>query len=266
MEDFDMSEIQSESTKTMGSNTAAEEKQDAIRDEYRGCFIPSVHKIGRSTMAVAFVLSFLPTIYFFFVKGYQEPISAYINVAISISSIGIGMWLTEPLAYWPVLGSAGTYISYLSGNVSGMRFPVALSLQSTMKADINTPRGQIITIVGIVSSVFVNLGILLVVVLAGNWLVSVLPDVVIAAFSFVMVGLLGSMILMRFNGPDGIKKGFFRALPYLICAIVIKLVTDLNTYLSTWGMAISVGCCILLAYVLYKRDCRKDEEEEKGKD
>ena len=45
----------------------------------------------------------------------------YISGAIGVASIGVGMWISEPEAYWPVLGSAGTYIAYLSGNVGGMR-------------------------------------------------------------------------------------------------------------------------------------------------
>lgn len=231
--------------------------------EYRDSFVPKVHRIGRITMVIAFVLAFLPVVYFYFVKGYRESASAYVNVAIAISSIGIGMWLTEPIAYWPVLGSAGTYMGYLSGNVGSLRFPVALNLQSTMKADINTPRGQIITIVGIASSVFINLGILLGIILIGDWLVGVLPAVIIESFSFVMVGLLASMILMRFNGKDGVKKGALDALPYIIVAVIIKLVTSVNTLLSTWGMAISVGCCILVAYAIYKKDCKKDAEAAK---
>ncbi len=125
------------------------------------------------------------------------------------------MWLTEPLAYWPVLGSAGTYIGYLSGNVGAMRFPVALNLQSVLKADINTMRGQIVTIVGIVSSVVVNLGLLLIFVLGGEWVLGILPQVVIASFAFVMTGLFGSMTAMRFTGEGGLVKNIKTNAPLL---------------------------------------------------
>lgn len=238
-------------------NKASVSESEAFKD-YKENFIPSVHRIGRATMAIAFILAFLPVLYFYFVKGYKEPISAYVSVTVAISSIGIGMWLTEPLSYWPVLGSAGTYMGYLSGNVGALRFPVALNLQSTMNANINTPRGQVVTIVGIASSVVVNLVILLASVLVGEWLVGILPAVVIESFGFVMVGLLGSMILMRLNGKDGIVKGTMDALPYLATAVVIKFVSSKVSFLLTWGMAISVGCCILVAYAIYKNDCKKD--------
>ena len=246
----------------MSENTSAVADSKETQAEYSGYFVPNVHKIGRSTMLISLLLMFLPTLYFIFIKGYTMPITSYVTVTIAITSVGIGMWISEPLAYWPVLGSAGTYIGYLSGNVMALRFPVALSLQSTLNADINTARGQIVTIVGIVASVFVNLAILLVIVLVGSWIVTILPDVVLASFDFVMVGLLGSMILQRFTmGEGGVAKNIANAAPYFILAIAIKLLSTVVTALSSWGLAISVGACILLAYLFYKRDCKWDEEE-----
>lgn len=230
---------------------------EAVKD-YTATFLPSVHRIGRGTMAIALVLAFLPILYFVLIKGYTAPASSYVSVIVAISSIGIGMWLTEPLAYWPVLGSAGTYIGYLSGNVGAMRFPVALNLQSAMNANINTPRGQVVTIVGIVSSVFANLVLLLIFVLGGEWVISVLPAVVLASFGFVMQGLFGSMIMMRWNGKNGLVKGFMEGLPYLALALVMKFIISKISFLSAWGMAITVGVCILLGYVIYKNDCKKD--------
>ncbi len=232
---------------------------DTTQKDYAENFMPAVHKIGRFTMAVAFLLAFLPVLYFVFIKGYSLPIGSYVNTALVISSLAIGMWLTEPLTYWPVLGSAGTYIAYLSGNVSGMRFPVALNVQSAMKADINTPRGQIVTIVGIVGSVISNLIILFLIVLLGSWLITILPPFVMGMFSFVTMGLFGSMILMRFTGhPGGFVKGLLSSAPYLACAICVKLViTYLLPSLMMYGTAISVGVTILFAYILFKIQQKK---------
>lgn len=241
------------------TETAAPAELSAAEKDYQTDFMPRVHRIGRITMAIAFLLAFLPVLYFYFIRGYQLPLSNYFNVVVAIASIGIGLWLTEPLAYWPVLGSAGTYMSYLSGNVGGMRFPVALSVQSAMKADINTPRGQVITIIGIVASIFTNLVILLAIVLAGGWLLTVLPAPVMAAFAFVMPCLLGCMLIMRFaSGKEGFLKTTLSCLPYLVSSVGCKLIiTYLLPQLATYGTAISVGVTILVAYVLYRQRLAK---------
>ena len=51
---------------------------DTAQQDYVKNFMPAVHKIGRFTMAVAFILAFLPVVYFVFVKGYALPLSSYI--------------------------------------------------------------------------------------------------------------------------------------------------------------------------------------------
>lgn len=45
------------------------------REEYHQEFLPQVHKIGATTMAIALILSLLPTIYFVFIKGIEVPLS-----------------------------------------------------------------------------------------------------------------------------------------------------------------------------------------------
>jgi hypothetical protein len=227
---------------------------EAVQQDYQKSFLPNVHRVGRATMAISFLLVFIPVLFFYFIIGHKLPITSYANVVVAVASIGIGMWLTEPLAYWPVLGSAGTYIGYLSGNVGGMRFPVALSVQSAMNADINTPRGQVATIIGIVASVYTNLVILLVIVLAGSWLLSVLPAAVLAAFGFVMPCLMGCMLMMRFgSGKEGVAKAVLGSAPYLITAILCKvLITYVLHSLAAFGTAIAVGTTVLVAYIMFK--------------
>ena len=100
---------------------------DAVHEEFHKEFTPSVHKIGAGTMAVALLLSVLPTIYFVFIKGIDIPWANFVAVVVAIASFAISMWLSEPVAFWPVIGSAATYFAFLSGNASSMRLPVALA-------------------------------------------------------------------------------------------------------------------------------------------
>ncbi|MBQ1467113.1 MAG: hypothetical protein IIZ27_01415 [Solobacterium sp.] len=217
-------------------------------------FTPAVHRIGRFTMGVAFILSFLPVIYFYFVKGYQAPVATYISGFTAVSAIGIGMWLTEPLVYWPILGSAGTYIAYLSGNVGGMRFPVAVSVQKMAEADITTPRGQIVTITGIVASVVANLVILLCVVIVGEWILNHLPAPVRAALGFVMVSMMAANMLMRLNMNGGPAKALPKVWPYMLSGVIGFFAAKYVAPLKNWGMCLAVGIAVLVGYFKYRQD------------
>ena len=197
------------------------------------------------------------------VKGYQVPISMYISGAIGVASIGVGMWISEPEAYWPVLGSAGTYIAYLSGNVGGMRFPVATAVQKNANADITTPKGQVITIIGIVASVVANLVILLAIVLAGNWILSILPEAVLSAFGFCVISMMGSMMVMNVSTRGGLKS-LPGQLPYIIFGVVMWYICNkVLTSLMAWGMALAVGGAVLIGYFKYRRDLAKAEAGDK---
>lgn len=242
------------------NNTEAVYDEGKVQSDYAKSFMPKVHRIGRGTMLISLLLTFLPVLYFIFVKGYMASAQSFVTVAITIFGLNLGIWITEPLAYWPALGSAGTYIGYLSGNVGAQRFPVALNVQSAMRTTIHTPRGQVATIIGIAASVFSNLILLLIFILAGEQIIKVLPEAAIASFSFVMVGLIPAILIMALNGQDGIAKGFMAKLPYILLTVIFKLIVDRIPALAAWGMAINVALCIGLGYVLFKRDSKNDEQ------
>ena len=216
------------------------------REEYHQEFLPQVHKIGATTMAIALILSLLPTVYFVFIKGIEVPLSTFISVMIAIFTFAIGMWLSEPAAFWPVLGSAGTYFAFLAGNASSMRLPVALTARSSIEGgdDLENPRTHVAMIIALFASVVVNLAILL-------------------SFNFVMPCLLANNILMQSKGPDGtIIKGFLKVLPYLLTGVAAQLlVKNVFTFLSNYGILLAVVLSVLVAYGFYRRDLAAHEKQ-----
>ena len=180
---------------TYESNASIEKKttySDETLKDYNQKFLPGVHVWGRITMVIGFIMTFSPAIYLYFVKGYRESADTYANVVLAVVAFAIGLWLTEPLSYFPVLGSAGTYMSYFSGNVGSMRTPVALSVQNMMKEDSTTPRGNLATIFALVASVVTNLVILAIIVILGSFIIKLLPENVKLALKFVLPALYGN--------------------------------------------------------------------------
>ena len=228
-------------------------------EDYRANFVPQVHKIGRFTIAIAFVLSILPFCYFYFIKGYNDYSFATLFAGVAaVAPMLIGGWISEPLTYWPVLGSAGIYMAYLSGNVAGMRFPVASAVQKNVGADISTPKGQVATIVGIAVSIVMNLVILFITVLVGGFIINLLPARVLHAFSYCMMGMIGSMVLMRLSmGKKGVVGNLVDSLPYIACGVGAYILVNFiinNSTVRAFGALIGVGCSVLIAYLRYKKD------------
>ena len=221
------------------------ELSDEIQEEFNGPYSKRVHIIGRSTMAIALVLSFLPIAYLYFVKGFQAPGHVYITVAATLFALCVGMWITEPLIYFPMLGAAATYMSYLAGNTKNVRLPVQRSVLKRFGEKPNTPRGQILSAYCVGFSVFVNLAILTVVVFTGTYFVPYLPDIVLVGLNHVIPALIGTLLWFRIE-ESGWKKTLTWALPAFTIWIVIRSLGI--EWLSDIGEAVSIAVTILLGY------------------
>lgn len=228
--------------------------------EFHGSYFNRVHRIGRITMLIALLLSFTPILYMQFVKGWSAPITDYLNVAFAIAALCLGFWLTEPFQWFPIIGAASLYMGYLAGNVKSIRVPVARQLRSKYGLDAQSPKGQIITTIGCAMSVYTNLIILTGIVILGNWLVSVLPPVVIEAFGYVIPSLIGALLAFRV-----VESGIVRTLKWSVPPILIYalMLSGKVPFLVDFGMTTSIGITILIGYIVYCLKIKKEDKEAK---
>lgn len=241
---------------TQEKNISADQRE--IEEAFTGDYTKKVHIVGRLSIVIVLVLSFLPVLYMYFIKGYQMPIDKYLNVAFAITALCIGFWLTEPFTWFPILGSAAMYMGYIAGNVKNIRVPVARQLRSKYGLSAAEPKGQIITTVGVAISVYVNLIILTVIVVFGSFLVSVLPPIVIEAFTYVIPSLIGALLAFRIS-----ESGWIVTLKWSVPAIIIFALMKTGTigFLVDFGMSTSIGITILIGYIIYRMQGGKAEEQ-----
>ncbi len=57
----------------------------------------------------------------------MPPISALLASTMAIVSMSAPNYIIEPVSYSPILGIPGTYMSFLSGNISNMRLPCSIA-------------------------------------------------------------------------------------------------------------------------------------------
>ena len=238
----------------MNQNTKTAPVDDAeVVQDFNTAYSNKVHVIGRSTMAIAFVLSFLPILFLYFVMGFRMPVSTYIAAAASIASMFVGMWIAEPFTWFPVIGAASLYMSYF-----------ARSVQNIYNVEITTPRGQILTTIAVAVSVYVNLLLLLVVVLVGNnILIPLLPAVVLDAFNYVIPSLIGALLSFRVS-----KYGVLKTLRWILPGVLIFIIIQagLAPFLSRFGTTSSIAVTVLIAYAVYRYNgYREDKAEAEGK-
>ena len=184
----------------------AKNPETATVDVELQAYTKNLHRIGTTCMMVLLVLTFLPALYVFVVLGAFPGWGPLAGTFAALVGQEVMTWIMEPVMYFPMIGVAGSYICFTAGNITNMRIPCALAAQAAVGATTGTPKGDAASVFGMVGSVIVNFVALGVVILFGNWLLSVLPEGVKAAFNYAMPAVFGSLIAVIFNMFGGKKK------------------------------------------------------------
>ena len=226
-------------------------------------FQKSIHLWGRITIGVAFLTTLIIPIYLTFILGHYPSSADIISGLISIVGFVGVIWFVEPISYFPTLGAAGTYMSFLSGNIGNMRLPVIAATQDALELTPGSQEAELAGIFAIISSTITNLIILGIVMLAGQVIINALPAKIVEAFNFALPGILGAMIVMmgskvkRFNLISLIVISvaimvFIQVSPNFLPASITKLVSSADV-----GIVALFG--ILYSFVMAKRDNGKEE-------
>lgn len=150
--------------------------------KYHEVWTKPVIRMGMITMLLACVLSFIPLIYLYMVHGILPPFAQAMTAWVLVASVFGAFYVVEPISYYPILGLAGTYISFLSGNISNLRLPCSAMAQEVVGVEEGTKQAEIIGTMGIIGSVVVNLAGVTLAAFLGTWLIGLFPKFVADAF------------------------------------------------------------------------------------
>ena len=150
--------------------------------------------LGLFTLLAAWICSFLPPLYLAVVYGIMPEVTSIVKAFSMIASVMLVSWIVEPIAYFPIVGITGTYMSWLAGNISNMRVPVSALSQTAAGVEEGTPEGDIISTLGIGVSVIVNLIVLVLAVFFGQQVISSLPADIQVAFKFILPAVFGAIL------------------------------------------------------------------------
>lgn len=222
-------------------------QKDFFNDEY----MPKMNRIGKITSLLGVLVAFLPALVLAVVYGIVPKGTALLTAFIAgASSFGV-LWFVEPISYFSVLGPIGTYMAFLSGNISNMRVPCASMAQVAAEVEPGTEQGSIISTIGMAVSIVINISVLTIGVILGSSILAMLPEAVKTALNYLLPALFGAL-LVQF----GMNKKV-HAIGILIFAVLVNV--GLNLGLFTWlpgannylGILTSVFLSIVVAIMTY---------------
>lgn len=156
-------------------------------------FQAQVIRLGTFTLIAGIIANFIPALYLAGVVGVMPQWSDLLTIwAVAFSAFGAS-WIVQPLSFYPMLGTGGSYISWLCGNVADIRVPAATMAQKVTGSEHGTPRGDIMATIGISGSVLVSVLILTIFTLIGSAIMPMVPPFVKKAFGFVLPAVFGAV-------------------------------------------------------------------------
>lgn len=214
-----------------------------------GTYIDSVHRDGRiwNLSVMVLLLAFPVTVAFLF------------GAAPDWGALGLGLLATAPM-YWavgaietvtyvPMLGAGGSYLSFVTGNISNLKLPCALNALEQNGVSANSEEGEVISTIAIATSSIVTTVIIIIGVICIAPLTPILSSPVLQpAFEQILPALFGGL------GVAFVSRNWKIAVaPVALMLVLFIFVPALNA--GTVGIMVPVSALftIAVARILYKR-------------
>lgn len=212
-------------------------------------YLDSVHRDGRiwniSVMIALFMYPILVGVLFGVLPDWHGLLMGLVATAPMYWAVAV----VETFTYVPMLGAGGSYLSFVTGNISNLKLPVALNALEQAGANIRTEEGEIVSTIAIAVSSIVTTVIIILGVILITPLTPILDAPVLApAFAQILPALFGGL------GVVFVSKNWKIAVaPVILMLALFIFVPVLNA--STVGIMVPVGVLFTIGVsrILYKK-------------
>lgn len=212
-------------------------------------YIDSVHRAGRIWNLSVMVL----------LLAFPLSVAAIFGAAPDWGALGVGLLATAPM-YWavgaietvtfvPMLGAGGSYLSFVTGNISNLKLPCAINALEQNGVSANSEEGEVISTIAIATSSIVTTVIILIGVICIVPLTPILEAPILApAFEQMLPALFGGL------GVAFVSKNWKIAIaPVALMLVLFIFVPALNAGTVGIMVPVSVLFTIAVARILYRK-------------
>ena len=212
-------------------------------------YIDSVHRDGRiwNITVMLLLIAFPLTVAFIF--GTSPDWGALVVGLIATAPMYWAVGVIETVTFVPMLGAGGSYLSFVTGNISNLKLPCALNALEQNGVSAGSEEGEIISTVAIATSSIVTTLIIILGVICIVPLTPILESPVLEpAFAQMLPALFGGL------GVAFVSKNWKIAVaPVVLMLVLFIFVPALNSGTVGIMVPVSVLFTIGVARVLYKR-------------
>ncbi len=212
-------------------------------------YMDSVHRDGRIwNIGVMLLLMAFP-ISVAILFGAAPDWGALVTGLIATAPMYWAVGIIETVTYVPMLGAGGSYLSFVTGNISNLKLPCALNALEQNEVSANSEEGEVISTIAIaVSSIVTTLIIIVGVILIAPLTPILQAPVLQPAFEQILPALFGGL------GVAFVSKNWKLAVaPVVLMLVLFIFVPALNS--GTVGIMVPVSALFTIAAgrILYKK-------------
>ena len=218
------------------------------RDKFFEDFNNGLHRLGRITLIAGIIVLMAVPFAFGVIVGVMPDMPAFIKGWINVAVVYFPVSVVEFLVYAPMLGAGGSYLAFITGNVTNMKIPCAMNARDIAKTEVGTPENEIVSTISVAISAIVTTLVILVGVILLVPLQPVLSAPVLQpAFNNVVPALFGALGLKYFA-----KSPQIAAIPLILMCALCIFVPSLITQTSIL-MIPSGALALVIGFILFKK-------------
>lgn len=195
----------------------------------------------------AVVVLMVPVVICIYYNAWPEG-TAVLKGLLGVAPIYWTVGVIEVITYTPMLGTGGTYLAFVTGNLTSLKAPSALNAMENAEVKPGSEEGEVISTIAISTCSIVTTLVLVVGVCALSFVAPILNSPVLEpAFNNILPALFGGLAVVY------VSKNWKIALAPLIFMVILFLCVP--SLASSVGLLVPVGVIISLvsARILYKK-------------
>ena len=207
-------------------------------------YIDSVHRDGTVWNLSVMVLLFTFPVAIALLFGVTPDWNALLVGLIATAPMYWAVGIIETITFVPMLGAGGSYLSFVTGNISNLKLPCAINALEQNGVSASSEEGEVISTIAIATSSIVTT----IIIIIGVVCIVPLTPILEPAFAQMLPALFGGL------GVAFVSKNWKIAIaPVILMLILFIFVPALNAGTVGIMVPVSVLFTIAVARVLYKK-------------
>lgn len=150
-------------------------------------------RIGVITLCAGIIANFIPVMYLWGAYGIIPPLHDIFKIWMLAAVTFAVSWVVQPITFFSLLGTAGSYIGWLAGSVADIRSPAVTMAQKAAGYEAGTPEGDVMAIIGITGSILLSVSVLTIFSVVGANVIEMVPPFVRASFKVILPAVFSAV-------------------------------------------------------------------------